>query len=66
MEQVLVSQTKNYLILKIPLRAVGKKRVFIADLERAAVLEGLRDVKEGRVTKPFSNAKEAIKFLRAL
>ena len=54
MEQVLVSQTKNYLVLKIPL----------GDPERAAVLEGLEAIKEGRVSETFNGAKEAIVFLK--
>ena len=61
-----MSQTKNYLVLKIPLRAVKKERVFIADSEREAVLEGLKAVEEGKVSKPFNNTKGAIAFLRTL
>lgn len=66
MEQVLVSQTKDYLILKIPLRAVKRRRVLIGDPERLAVLEGLKAIKEGRVSKTFDGAKEAIAFLKKL
>ena len=64
MEQVLVSQTKNYLVLKIPLQAVKRRRVLIGDPERAAVLEGLRAIEEGRISKPFNNTKEAVACLR--
>ncbi len=79
MEQVLVSKTKDYLILKIPLLAVKKRRVFIDDQERVAVSEclvnkkervaiakGLEDFEKGRHSKVFNNAKEAIGFLRSL
>ena len=64
MEQVLVSQTKNYLVLKIPLQAVKKREVLIGDLERAAVLEGLEAIKEGRISETFNGTKEAVAFLR--
>lgn len=63
MEQVLVSKTKEYLILKIPLLAVKKKRVLIDNSARTAVLEGLEAVKKGRVSKVFSNTKDAVRFL---
>jgi len=79
MEQVLVSKTKDYLILKIPLNSVKKRRVLIDDPARAAVLEclvgkkervaiarGLEDFERGRHSKVFNNAKEAIGFLRSL
>lgn len=66
MEQVLVSQTKDYLILKIPLRAVKKRRIFISDPEKVAILEGLTAIKKGEVSKQFDSAKEAISFLKKL
>jgi hypothetical protein len=67
MEQVLVSKTKNYLILKIPLLAVKKKRrILIDDPARVAVLEGLKAVEKGRVSKTFSNAKDAVAFLEKI
>lgn len=63
MEQVLVSKTKDYLILKIPLLAVKKRRVLIDDPARTAVLEGLEAIKKGKVSKVFNNAKDAVAFL---
>jgi len=64
MEQVLVSQTKDYLILKIPLVGLKKRRVVIDDPEKIAIEEGLKAVKEGRITKPF-DYKGAIGFLNS-
>lgn len=66
MEQVLVSKTKDYLILKIPLLAVRKRRVLIDDPERVAIAKGLEDFEKGRHSKVFNNTKEAIGFLRSL
>ena len=66
MEQVLVSKTKDYLILKIPLLAVKKRRALIDDSARAAVLEGLEAIKKGRISKAFSSAKDAVAFLNKL
>ncbi len=61
-----MSQTKNYLVLKIPLRSVKEGRVLIDDPERAAVLEGIKAIKEGRISEALNGAKEAISFLKGL
>ena len=65
MQDVIVSQTREYLVLKIPLRSIKKRSVSI-DPERVAVEEGIRAVEESRVSMPFNNAKEATTFLRKL
>ncbi len=66
MNQVTVTKTKDYLVLKIPLQAVRERKIFLSDNQRHAIAEGLRAIKEGRVSKPYKNAKEAIAFLRSL
>ncbi|MDP2951335.1 MAG: hypothetical protein Q8N55_03040 [bacterium] len=66
MEQILISQTKNYLILKIPLQSKSKSHVLIEDREKKAVLEGLKAVRNGEVSSQFDNVQGAVSFLRKL
>jgi hypothetical protein len=66
MEQFLITETKNYLVLKIPLKAIKKRRISVVSDEKAAILEGLKAFKKKQVSKTFNNAGEAITFLRNL
>ena len=66
MNQVTVTKTKDYLLLKIPLQAVRERRVSLSNGQRRVIAEGLKAIKEGRVSKPYKTAKEAIAFLRSL
>ena len=70
MNQVTVEKTQNYLIVKIPLRAVEIGRAELSPRARrvinGAVHEGLRDIEAGRVLGPFRNAREFKKALRNL
>lgn len=66
MTQLTVTKTKNYLILKIPLKVIKERKIFISPREKKAILEGLKTFGEGRVSKPFRNAKQAISFLRSI
>ena len=66
MNHVTVTKTREYLVLKIPLRAVREKRFSISIRDRQAIAEGLRAIKEGRVSKSYKTAKEAIAYLRSL
>lgn len=66
MNQVLISQEKNYLVLRIPIKAVKSEDLLISASERNSVNQGLRDFEKGRHSRTFDNAKEAVKFLRSL
>ena len=66
MNQLVVTKTKEYLILKIPLSSIQREVSSIAQKEREAVFEGLRAVKAGRVSPSFKSAKSAIAFLKTL
>ncbi|OIO45429.1 hypothetical protein COX24_02980 [bacterium (Candidatus Gribaldobacteria) CG23_combo_of_CG06-09_8_20_14_all_37_87_8] len=66
MEQILISQTKNYLILKIPLQSKVKSHVLIEDREKKAVLDGLKAVQNSEVSSQFDNVQGAVSFLRKL
>ena len=66
MNQLVVTKTKEYLILKIPLSSIKRGISSIAQKERDAIFEGLRAVKAGRVSPPFKSAKNAIAFLKTL
>ena len=64
MTQLTIEKTKDYLVLKIPLGAIKEKKSLIPSQEEKAVLEGLKALEEGRVSKSFKTTKEAISFLR--
>lgn len=66
MEQLTVTRTKNYLVLKIPLKAVKEGEFEVSPREKRAILEGLKALEEGRTSRTFKNAREAITFLRSL
>lgn len=64
MTQLTITKTKDYLILKIPLKVMKERKISISPQEKKAVLEGLKAFEERRVSKSFRNTKEAISFLR--
>lgn len=66
MEQVLISQEKNYLVLRIPIKAVKSEDFLVSASERNFISHGLRDFEKSRHSRTFDNAKEAVKFLRSL
>lgn len=61
MSRVTVERTPGYLIVKIPLKAVGEGRAELSPRTRKvidrAVAEGLRDVAAGRVFGPFPSVR---------
>jgi len=63
MEPITITKTKDYLILKIPTKILGNRKV---SGEEQAIQEGLKALKKGKVSKSFKAAKEAITFLRSL
>ena len=66
MEQVTITKTKNYLILRIPTKTLEHSRSNIVSREERAIREGLKAIEEGRTSRPLKGAKEAIAFLRSL
>ena len=62
MEHVTLEKTRNYLILKIPLKSVktGKKGTSLGGRKviDEAIREGLYDIDKGRVFGPFKSVKE--------
>ncbi|KAF0236693.1 MAG: hypothetical protein FD167_4515 [bacterium] len=62
MEQVTLEKTKEYLIVKIPLKSVKTGRTEISSSDRRVIdrviAEGLHDIKSGHVFGPFKNVKE--------
>lgn len=64
MQSVTITKTKEFLIFKIPLAALQKRRTF--SREEKAVREGLRAVVEGRISKPFHTAESAVAFLQSI
>jgi len=67
MYNVTVQKTKDYLVVKIPLRAVKEGRAELSPRARkvvdAAIDEGLADIRAGRTFGPFNSVGE---FKRAL
>ena len=66
MEQVTITKTKNYIILKIPTETLHRESKKPASDEEFAVKEGLRALRYGRISRPLKNAKEAVALLRSL
>lgn len=64
MPQLTVIKTKDYLLLKIPLKAIKEREILVSSQEEKAVMEGLKALEEGRVSKVFNNTEEALSFLR--
>ena len=65
MPELTVTKTKDYLILKIPLRAVRQGEISVSSRTERMIAQGLKAYAEGRTYGPF-NAKEADAFLRKL
>lgn len=68
MSNVLVEQTKKYLVVKIPLcfvveRPEKKKGYLTKNQQKKAILDGLVAMDAGRVSKTFSTARAANSFL---
>ncbi|MBI3588936.1 MAG: hypothetical protein HY093_00775 [Candidatus Liptonbacteria bacterium] len=59
MNQVTIEKTKEYLIVKIPIKSVKTGRASISTKSRSvlnqAIFEGLKDIELGRVFGPFKN-----------
>ena len=66
MEPITITKTKDYLILKIPTKALKYGRKDTSSNEKKIIQEGLNALEKGRVSKPFKTAREAIVFLRSL
>ncbi|MBI4160076.1 hypothetical protein HY504_02825 [Candidatus Wolfebacteria bacterium] len=68
MPVVTVEKTKNYLVVKIPLKAAEEGRAELSRREQkivdAAIARGLRDVEAGRIFGPFASGKELKSALR--
>lgn len=68
MNQVTVERTPQYLIVKIPLKAVEEGRAELSPRARKvidkAIAEGLRDIAAGRVFGPFKDVKSFKTALR--
>ncbi|MDO8569880.1 MAG: hypothetical protein Q7R89_03885 [bacterium] len=68
MTGVTVEKTKDYLVVKIPLRSVTDGRAELSARAQktidAAIAEGLADIKAGRVYGPFDSVKEFKDSLR--
>lgn len=62
MVTVTLEKTKNYLVVKIPLRAVKEGRAALSPRARKvldeAIAEGLRDIEVGRGLGPFRSVPE--------
>lgn len=68
MPEVTVEKTKNYLIVKIPLKATEEGRAEFSPRAQkivdSAIQEGMEDIEAGRVSGPFRNMKEFKSSLR--
>ena len=67
MPQLTVTKTKDYVVLKIP-RAMWREQDAdtVSLEEKKGIEEGMKAMKEGRMSKSFTSAKSAIAFLRSL
>ncbi|MBI2049118.1 MAG: hypothetical protein HYT29_01645 [Parcubacteria group bacterium] len=63
MPELTVTKTKDYLILKIPLRAAQRGKFALSPKTERIIAEGLKAYSQGRFAGPF-DAKEAIAYLR--
>ena len=61
MGTVTISKTKDYLVLKIPLKALRPRRSVSPSREDRAVADGLRALEQKKIVGPFLSAKTAIK-----
>ena len=67
MQEVTVQKTKDYLVVKIPLRAVKEGRAELSPRAQkvvdAAIAEGLADIQAGKVFGPYESVAEFKKAL---
>jgi hypothetical protein len=63
MSQLTVSRTKEYLILKIPLKSLDEGVISVSKKEKKAIEEGLKAIKQNNVSQTFNTQKEASTFL---
>ena len=68
MAEVTVEKTKDYLVVKIPLRSVSYGKAELSAKAQktvdVAIAEGLADIKAGRVYGPFGSVKKFKNSLR--
>ena len=62
MPLITIEKTKDYLVLRIPLKAVEQKGQRIVD---EAIKEGLNDIEAGRIFGPFQSVREFKQALRS-
>ena len=69
MENVTIERTKEYLVIKIPMRAVEKGKTGITKQAQTALNEaiskGLEDIRQGRTFGPFQSIREFKAALKA-
>ena len=62
-----ITKTKNYLVIKIPIKRLETvRKIRMGSEEKKAVAEGLRAIATGRVSRPLKSEREVISFLRKL
>lgn len=66
MQQLSITRTKDYVILKIPVKPQGRGVFRIAQKEEELIQEGLEAMVRGQVSKKFKNVREATHYLRNL
>ena len=68
MSEVTIEKTKDYLVVKIPLKSVSDGKAELSTrtqkIVNSAIVEGLADIKAGRVYGPFGSVKEFKNSLR--
>lgn len=68
MSGVMIGKTKDYLVVKIPLRSVSDGKAELSAKAQktvdAAIAEGLADIKAGRIYGPFNDMKAFKNSLR--
>ena len=62
MPLITIEKTKDYRVLRIPLKAVEQKGQRIVD---EAIKEGLNDIEAGRIFGPFQSVREFKQALRS-
>ena len=62
MPTITVEKTENYLVVKIPLKAVEEGKAEISSRAQkiidSAISEGLRDIESGKISGPFKSVRE--------
>jgi hypothetical protein len=68
MSQVVIERTRDYLVVKIPLKAVKERRAGISTkgqlIVDQAIADGLLDIEAGRTFGPFGTVREFKKALK--